>query len=110
MTDRSRATTTRGAPMCSNRLARLSFMTPVEFSRLGEASLYFGVRVPGGEERWALGTCSMCEAGCGLRVRCIGKRAVRVQGDADPQKIVIGARSVHPEKVPFLLPANPNEK
>ena len=39
------------------------------------------VRVAAGPERWSLGTCTMCGAGCGLRVRTIGDRAVKVQGN-----------------------------
>ncbi len=50
-------------------------------SRLNGALGSEEVRVPGGPEAWALGVCSLCPAGCGLRVRCIGKRAVKVQGN-----------------------------
>jgi anaerobic selenocysteine-containing dehydrogenase len=50
-------------------------------SRVNAALEAEEVRVPGGPEKWALGTCSLCEAGCGLRVRCVGKRAVRIQGN-----------------------------
>ncbi len=39
------------------------------------------VRVPGGPETWSLSVCSLCPAGCGLRVRLIGKRAVKIQGN-----------------------------
>ena len=39
------------------------------------------VEVPGGPESWALGVCTACPAGCGLRVRKIGERAVHVQGN-----------------------------
>ncbi|MFB3917528.1 MAG: molybdopterin-dependent oxidoreductase [Terriglobales bacterium] len=38
-------------------------------------------RVPGGPETWATATCSLCASGCGLRVRKIGKRAVKIQGN-----------------------------
>ncbi len=39
------------------------------------------VRVPSGPESWATGVCGMCAGGCGLRVRKIGKRAVKIQGN-----------------------------
>lgn len=39
------------------------------------------VDVPRGPENWALSVCSLCPAGCGLRVRKIGKRAVKIQGN-----------------------------
>ena len=37
--------------------------------------------VPGGPETWAPSVCGMCPAGCGLRVRKVGKRAVKIQGN-----------------------------
>lgn len=39
------------------------------------------MKVPGGPEGWALSVCSLCPGGCGLRVRTIGKRAVKIQGN-----------------------------
>lgn len=39
------------------------------------------VEVPGGPERWSLGVCTLCPGGCGLRVRTIGKRAVKISGN-----------------------------
>ena len=39
------------------------------------------VRVPDGPETFAPSLCSLCPAGCGLRVSKIGDRAVRVQGN-----------------------------
>lgn len=38
-------------------------------------------RVPGGPESWATAVCTLCPGGCGLRVRKIGKRAVKIQGN-----------------------------
>ena len=37
--------------------------------------------VPSGPESWAPSVCSQCPAGCGLSVRKIGKRAVKIQGN-----------------------------
>jgi len=39
------------------------------------------VRVPSGPESWANGVCTLCPGGCGLRVRLIGPRAVKIQGN-----------------------------
>ncbi len=39
------------------------------------------VDVPRGPETWALSLCSRCPGGCGLRVRKIGSRAVRITGN-----------------------------
>jgi anaerobic selenocysteine-containing dehydrogenase len=39
------------------------------------------VEVPPGPEAWSLGVCSSCPGGCGLRIRTIGKRAVKIQGN-----------------------------
>ncbi|MGI9102635.1 MAG: molybdopterin-containing oxidoreductase family protein [Terriglobales bacterium] len=39
------------------------------------------VRVPSGPESWATGVCNMCPGGCGLRIRRIGARAVKIQGN-----------------------------
>lgn len=39
------------------------------------------VNVPRGAETWSLSICSLCPAGCGLRVRKIDKRAVKIQGN-----------------------------
>lgn len=50
-------------------------------SRFNEALAAEQMSVPGGPETWALGVCTACPAGCGLRVRKIGARAVKVQGN-----------------------------
>ncbi len=39
------------------------------------------VRVPGGPENWSPSVCWLCPAGCGLKVRTIGTRAVKIQGN-----------------------------
>ena len=39
------------------------------------------VDVPRGPESWALGVCSLCPGGCGLRVRKIGDRVTKVNGN-----------------------------
>jgi len=39
------------------------------------------VEVPGGPEGWSLGVCTLCPGGCGLRLRTIGKRAVKLSGN-----------------------------
>lgn len=39
------------------------------------------VRVPRGPEAWSPSVCSLCPGGCGLRVRTIGERAVKIQGN-----------------------------
>lgn len=39
------------------------------------------MRVPGGPESWATSVCNLCPGACGLRVRKIGKRAVKIQGN-----------------------------
>lgn len=39
------------------------------------------VRVPTGQESWALSVCTMCTGNCGLKVRKIGSRAVRTIGN-----------------------------
>lgn len=38
-------------------------------------------RPPRGPERWVTTTCQMCPGGCGLLVRCVGKRAVKIVGN-----------------------------
>ena len=48
---------------------------------LNQALAVEEVRVPAGEEKWSTATCTLCPAGCGLRVRTIGKRAVKIQGN-----------------------------
>ena len=40
-----------------------------------------GLRV--GTERFVLTTCGLCQAGCGLRVRVVDGRAVKVEGNAE---------------------------
>src|SRR5664279_5610219 len=37
----------------------------------------------GGSEKQVLTTCGLCPAGCGLRVRVVDGRAVKVEGNAD---------------------------
>lgn len=37
--------------------------------------------VPTGEESWGISVCQMCPAGCGLEVRRIGDRVVKVEGN-----------------------------
>ena len=42
--------------------------------------------VPGwrtGEERWVLSTCALCEAGCGIKVRVVEGRAVKIEGNPE---------------------------
>lgn len=39
------------------------------------------IQVPGGPETWVPGICTLCPGGCGLRVRKIGARAVKIQGN-----------------------------
>jgi len=39
------------------------------------------IAVPGGPEARSLSLCSQCPGGCGLRVRTIGKRAVKIEGN-----------------------------
>ena len=39
------------------------------------------VKVPRGPETWSLSVCTLCPGGCGLRVRKIGERAVKIQGN-----------------------------
>ena len=34
-----------------------------------------------GEERWVLSTCALCEAGCGIKVRVVEGRAVKIEGN-----------------------------
>lgn len=61
-----------------------------------------------GEERWVLTTCGLCRAGCGLRVRVVGGRAVKVEGNPESPVNVGGvcargqagvALPYHPERV-----------
>ena len=43
-------------------------------------------RVPGwraGEERWVLSTCALCDAGCGIKVRVVEGRAVKIEGNPE---------------------------
>ncbi|MBI3667558.1 MAG: molybdopterin-dependent oxidoreductase [Acidobacteria bacterium] len=51
-------------------------------SRLNAALASEEVIVPGGPENWVPSLCSLCPAACGLRVRTIGPRAVRIQGSS----------------------------
>ncbi len=50
-------------------------------SKLNAAIDHELVKVPSGPESWVTGVCNMCPGGCGLRVRMIGKRAVKIQGN-----------------------------
>ncbi|MBC8328054.1 MAG: nitrate reductase, partial [Planctomycetes bacterium] len=50
------------------------------FSKL-TASLDLAVYPPGGPETWALSICRECPGGCGLRVRSIGGKPVKVDGN-----------------------------
>ncbi len=50
-------------------------------SRINAAIGAEQVKVPGGPEKYCLSVCSLCEAACSLRVRVIGKRVVRIQGN-----------------------------
>ena len=34
-----------------------------------------------GEERWVLSTCALCEAACGIKVRVVEGRAVKIEGN-----------------------------
>jgi anaerobic selenocysteine-containing dehydrogenase len=36
-----------------------------------------------GEERWVLSTCALCDAGCGIKVRVVEGRAVKIEGNPD---------------------------
>jgi Anaerobic dehydrogenases, typically selenocysteine-containing len=36
-----------------------------------------------GEERWVLSTCALCEAGCGIKVRVVEGRAVKIEGNPE---------------------------
>jgi anaerobic selenocysteine-containing dehydrogenase len=61
--------------------AATSGITLEGISQFNHALAQEQVRVPDGPESWATAVCSQCPAGCGLRVRLIGKRAVKVQGN-----------------------------
>ncbi len=50
-------------------------------AELNQALAKEQVRVPSGPESWATAVCTLCPGGCGLRVRKIGKRAVKIQGN-----------------------------
>ncbi len=50
-------------------------------SRMNAALSTEEVQVPGGPENWTSSLCSLCPAACGLRVRTIGPRAVKIQGN-----------------------------
>lgn len=58
-----------------------SGLTLQGLSALNAALAIEEVEVPNGPEAWALGICTLCPAGCGLRVRTIGERAVKIQGN-----------------------------
>lgn len=61
--------------------AATSGVTLKGLSALNAALATEEINVPRGPEAWSLGVCSLCPAGCGLRVRTIGKRAVKIQGN-----------------------------
>jgi anaerobic selenocysteine-containing dehydrogenase len=42
-----------------------------------------GSRGRPGEERWVLSTCALCEAGCGVKVRVVEGRAVKIEGNPE---------------------------
>lgn len=50
-------------------------------SQLNAALAAEEVEIPTGPETWATSVCRLCPAGCGLRIRKIGERAVRIQGN-----------------------------
>lgn len=56
-------------------------VTLTGISTLNAALAREEVKVPHGPETWALGVCSLCPGGCGLRIRKIGSRAVRISGN-----------------------------
>ncbi len=64
---------------------------------------------PGGIEEFRLSVCSLCPGGCGVRVRCIGGRPVKVDGN--PRHPVSGGKLCpkgqaalqalyHPDRIP----------
>ncbi len=57
-----------------------SGLTVKGMSRLAQA-LREEKRVPRGPERWVATTCQACPGGCGLLVRMVGKRAVKIVGN-----------------------------
>jgi anaerobic selenocysteine-containing dehydrogenase len=42
-----------------------------------------GGRGRAGEERWVLSTCALCDAGCGIKVRVVEGRAVKIEGNPE---------------------------
>jgi len=50
-------------------------------SELNAALAAEEINVPRGPETWALSVCSLCPGACGLRVRKIGNRAVKIIGN-----------------------------
>ena len=36
-----------------------------------------------GEERWVFSTCALCDAGCGIKVRVVEGRAVKIEGNPE---------------------------
>lgn len=50
-------------------------------SRFNAALASEEVQVPGGPESWSQSICWLCPAACGLRVRKIGPRVVKIQGN-----------------------------
>src|SRR5208337_2567791 len=50
-------------------------------SHLSAALASEEVKVPRGPEAWAVSVCTLCPGACGLRVRTIGERAVKIQGN-----------------------------
>lgn len=44
-------------------------------------SMRLPARVPGGPQKHVLSICGLCAGGCGIQVRCIGDRAVKLEGN-----------------------------
>ena len=61
--------------------AATSGVTRGGMSRVQTALAAEEMQVPGGAETWSLSNCSLCPGACGLRVRSIGGRVVRVAGN-----------------------------
>ena len=61
--------------------AATSGITLRGLSQFNAAAAQEELHVPSGPETWAVSLCTLCPAGCGLRVRKIGERAVHIQGN-----------------------------
>lgn len=64
---------------------------------------------PGGVEEFRLSVCSLCPGGCGVRVRCIGGRPVKVDGNPRhpvsagrlcPKGLAALQALYHPDRIP----------